>query len=217
MRLVGAVAGIFGSLVIALGSIVTALAYTGTKGEPYSPLTHWVSELGQVGVSALASVFNVALIVGGVCFAVFITALGVARRTRLAWLYVPIGIAAGIAGSFVGIYPMNYLDQHGIAALTFFNLGWICVGLASWDFMRRREARFPRWLAVVGALTVAAFIGFLAVLLPLLGGEGLGAPDVRPQTFWIVPTLEWAVVIGILVWTFATSVTWWRAERGARA
>jgi len=216
MRPVGAVVGVFGSAAIAIGSVVSAIAYSGTQSEQYSPLTHWVSELGQVGVSALASVFNAGLIVGGVCFAVFITALGATRRTRLASLYVPIGIAAGIAGSLVGVYPMNDLDLHGIAALTFFNLGWICVGLASWDFVRRREARFPRWLAIIGALTVAAFIGFLAVLLPLLGGEGLGAPDVRPQTFWIVPTLEWAVVIGILVWTFATSVSWWRTQVGAR-
>ena len=52
-------------------SVVTALAYTGSKGQPYSPLNHWVSELGEVGVSELASVFNVGLIIGGLCFAVF--------------------------------------------------------------------------------------------------------------------------------------------------
>ena len=35
MSLLGAIVGIVGSVVIALGSIVTAPAYTGTKGEPY--------------------------------------------------------------------------------------------------------------------------------------------------------------------------------------
>jgi hypothetical membrane protein len=217
MRPIGALAGIAGSIVIGAASVVTALAYTGTQGERYSPLTHWVSELGQEGVSELALVFNIGLIVGGICFAVFMLTLGLARRTGLAWLYTPIGIAAGVAGMFVGVFPMNNLDLHGIAALTFFNLGWICVGLASWDFVRRREPRFPWWLAVIGALTVIAFIGFLIVLMPLLGGEGLAAPEVRPQPFWVVPTLEWAVVIGILLWTFATSLTWWRADRGTGA
>jgi hypothetical membrane protein len=214
LKPIGALVGMLGATVIALGSIVTALAYTGSKGERYSPLTHWVSELGQVGVSELAIVFNLGLIVGGICFSVFILALGLARRTGLAWLYTPIGIAAGIAGLFVGVFPMNNLDLHGIAALTFFNLGWICVGLASWDFVRKRDPRFPWWLAVIGALTVLAFIGFLSVLAPLLGGDGLAAPDQRPEPLWIVPTLEWAVVIGILAWTFAASFTWWRAERG---
>ena len=160
-------------------SVVTALAYTGSKGQPYSPLNHWVSELGEVGVSELAAVFNVGLIVGGLCFAVFMAILGWTSGGALAWLYAPIGVLAGIAGMFVGVFPMNNLDLHGIAALSFFNLGWICVGLASIDFYRRPETRFPRWLAWIGVFTVAAFIGFLIVLLPLIGGEGLGAPD-RP-------------------------------------
>jgi len=217
MRRVGPLAGMVGSGVIAIASVITALAYTGSKGEGYSPLTHWVSELGQVGVSQLAGVFNVGLIVGGISFALFMAALGLTRRTALAWLYTPIGIAAGIASACVGVYSMNQLKLHSIAVLTFLNLGWICVGLSSWDFLRRREARFPWWLAVIGALTVASFIGFLAVLAPLLGGQGMAAPDIRPQPIWIVPALEWAVVIGILAWTLATSFSWWRAEHDARA
>jgi len=118
---------------------------------------------------------------------------------------------AGVVGaSVIAIGSMNDLDRHGIAALTFFNLGWIAVGLASIDFIRKRDSRFPRWLAVIGGLTVVAFIGFLIVLLPLLSGDGLAAPEIRPDA-WIVPILEWAVLIGILAWVFATGWTWWRA------
>ncbi len=208
--------GVLASVLMTVTSVAAAVAYTGTMGERYSPLNHWVSELGQVGVSNLAVVFNAGLIVGGICFALFMVGLGLARRTGLAILYVPIGIAAGVAGAFVGIYPMNNLDLHGLAALAFFNLGWISVGLASLDFLRRREPRFPWWLAVIGGLTVLSFIAFLIVLTPLLGGEGLAAPEVRPDV-WLVPILEWAVVIGILGWTLATSLTWWRYERGHRS
>ena len=72
-----------------------------------------------------------------------------------------------------------------------------------------------------GLLAAAIVLPGLAMadskLTLVLGGEGLAAPDIRPQPIWIVPTLEWAVVIGILAWTFASSFTWWRAERGARA
>ena len=113
----------------------------------------------------------------------------------------------------MGVFPINNLDLHGIAALTFFNLGWIVVGLASLDFLLRHDARFPRWLLAIGALTVLFFVAFLAVLLPLIAsGAGLGAPDPRP-TFWIVSTLEWAVLIGILAWVFGTGWTWWRTLR----
>ena len=204
-----ALSGVIGTSVIAIGSIITAVAYVGSKGEPYSPLNHWVSELGQTGVSELAGLFNLSLIVGGVLFAVFMIGLAAVRTGWLRFLYGAIGVAAGIAGAFVGVLPMNNLDLHGIAALTFFNLGWISVGLASIDFLRNRDPRFPWWLAVIGGLTVVAFLGFLAVLAPLLSCDGLAAPDVRPD-IWIVPILEWAVLIGILAWVFLTGLTWLR-------
>lgn len=210
-----ALVGMLGVAAIAIGSVVTALAYSGSRGEPYSPLNHWVSELGQVGVSELALLFNVVLIVGGLAFVRFIAGLVMAQTGSLRALYGLLGIVCGVGGAFVGIFPMNNLDPHGIAALTFFSLGWIVVGLASIDFVRQPDARFPRWLAVIGALTVVTFISFLAVLLPLLGGNGLAAPEVRPDV-WIVPILEWAVLIGILGWTFATGWTWWRALRDGR-
>jgi hypothetical membrane protein len=202
-----------GAAIIALGSIVAAVAYGGAKGEPYSPLNHWISELGEVGVSELAAVFNVGLMIGGALFVVFMVGLAAVRTGTLRLLYGALGVLVGVAGAFVGVWPMNNLDLHGLAALTFFNVGWIVVGLASIDFVRAADARFPRWLAAIGALTVAAFVGFIAVLLPLLGGDGLAAPEIRPDV-WIVPILEWAVLIGILIWVFATSWTWWRQARG---
>ena len=201
--------GVIGAALIGVGSIVTAVAYVGTQGQGYSPLNHWVSELGQTGVSELAELFNVCLIVGGVLFAFFMVGLASVRTGWLRLLYGVIGVVAGIAGSFVGIYPMNTLDLHGIAALTFFNFGWIAVGLASIDFLRNRDPRFPWWLAIIGALTVVTFLGFLTVLTPLLSGDGLAAPEVRPA-LWIVPILEWGVLIGILAWVFLTGLTWLR-------
>lgn len=210
----GIVAGLTGSSVLAIGSVVAGLAYRGAAGEPYSPVNHWVSELGERGVSVLAPVFNAALVVGGLGFVVFMIALAMARGTGSAILYGLVGVATGIAGTGVGLFPMNERGAHALVALTFFNLGWIAVGLASIDFVRRADPRFPRWLSGIGAATVLAFVAFLVSLRTegLLDGAGLAASDVR-RTFWIVPTLEWAVIVGIIAWVLFTANAWRRAIR----
>jgi hypothetical membrane protein len=207
-------AGLFGATVIAVGSIITAIGYSGSDGESYSPFSHWVSELGETGVSGLAPIFNVSLMIGGVSFVVFMVGLAVTRTGWLRLAYGTLGVIAGLAGIGVGTFPMNQLDQHALAALTFFNLGWITVGLASIDFFIARDSRFPRWLSLIGALTVVAFIGFLVSLQTegLVGEEALAPPDVR-RAFWIVPILEWALIVGILAWVFLTAWAWRRATR----
>ena len=100
-------AGLIGASVIAIGSVVTALAYTGSKGQSYSPLNHFVSELGQLSVSRLAVVFNTSLIVGGVCFVVFILGLAAAGQGWLRYVYGLVGVIAGIGGALVGVFPMD--------------------------------------------------------------------------------------------------------------
>ncbi len=57
--------GLFASAIIVITSVVTAFNYKGKKGESYSPLNHFVSELGEVGVAAYAAVFNTGLIFSG--------------------------------------------------------------------------------------------------------------------------------------------------------
>ena len=40
--------------IIAAGMLATALVYRGYEGEAYSPLSHFISELGEVAMSRLA-------------------------------------------------------------------------------------------------------------------------------------------------------------------
>ena len=204
----GPTLGLVGWAAITLGSLVTAIFYTGTQGEAFSPLNHWISELGEVGVSGLALVFNVGLIVGGIAYALFMVAFASTRRGWLPWLAAAIGVLAGVAGSLVGVFPMDAptIGIHRLVALTFFNLGWISVGLASLDIWRRPEARFSHWLPWLGALTVVVFLAFLAVYLPVLTYTGT---DTGRQTFSLATTLEWLVLAGILAWTLFAALTWW--------
>ena len=65
------ISGLVGSIIVSLGSLITALFYHGEQGEKYSLFNHYISELGQYGVSQLALLFNISLIVGGLFFFVF--------------------------------------------------------------------------------------------------------------------------------------------------
>jgi hypothetical membrane protein len=203
----GPAAGFIGSAFFVIASVVAGVFYIGTQSEPFSPLNHWVSELGEVGVSRLALVFNVGLFVGGLALAVFFFALGRMRRSRLANVYVVIGIIAGISGALVGVFPMNNRSIHIVFALGFFVLGWVAVGLASYDIWRRPEPRFSRWLPALGALTVAVFLLFLSVYIPYLY---TGTGDDRPAVS-VATVLEWLVLIGIMGWVLVASFTWWRS------
>jgi hypothetical membrane protein len=203
-------AGLLGSTVIVIASVITAIAYSGIKGEAYSPLNHFVSELGELGVSELAPLFNLGLNVGGVGFVVFIAGLAVTRTGTLRVAYGITGVIAGIGGFFVGIFPMNDLGTHGAAALTFFLLGLVTVVLGSVDFWRAGDTRFPRWLAVLGAIDAVAFVAFLWLLAG--EAEGLGHPADR-VAIWPLTIFEWLLLVGILLWVFLAAATWWRATR----
>jgi len=204
--------GFIGSAFFMFASVVAAVAYAGTAGEGFSPLNHWVSELGELGVSTLSIVFNAGLIVGGLALALFMAALGRLRRSRLAWLYVPVGFVAGVSGALVGVFPMNNRGIHIVVALGFFVLGWVAVGLASLDIWRRPEPRFSRWLPALGAVTVALFLLFLSVYIPYLyTGTGSDRP-----AFSVATVLEWLVLVGIIGWVLVASWTWWRYTRGSR-
>jgi hypothetical membrane protein len=213
---IAATAGIVSFWTVVLGAVVAWLGYAGTSGEAYSPLNHWISELGQEGVSARAPVFNVALVVAGIGFLVFMAGMALTSPSRLRWAFGPIGAIAGIGGAFVGLYPMNHPTEHVLAASTFFNLGWIAVALASITFLRFPDERFPRWLVGVGAAAVVAFVAFLASLRideysrarMAATGPIEGRPDV-----WIAPILEWSVLAGIMAWTLLAGLTWRRALR----
>jgi hypothetical membrane protein len=205
-----ACAGIIGAGAIGIGSVVAAVAYRGADGETYSPLNHFVSELGELAHSELARVFNTGLIVGGVCFVVFMSGFAASRPRSLRLLAGGVGVVAGIGGSFVGVFPMDYVRQHGLAAMTFFNLGWIAVGLASVDFVVHRDQRFPRGLAIVG-LATAAFIGFLRELDASTDASGgVANPAIRPD-IWVLPTLEWLTILGIVGWVMLVGASWLRA------
>ena len=215
-----ALAGIVGGGVVAVGSIATAVAYRGADAEPFSPLNHFVSELGELAQSELAGLFNLSLIIGGVCFAVFMSGLSASRPELLRLLAGVVGVLAGIGGAFTGVFPMDHGAAHGLAASIFFNLGWIAVALASLDFVLHRDPRLSRGHAILGFVTVVAFIAFIREVANTSALGRLVVPEARPD-IWAVAALEWLTIVGIVGWVLSVSVSWLSAvepvSSGAKA
>ena len=66
-----------GSLIIFGSCLVAGLAYRGKLGERYSIGRHFVSELGEVGVSRLAWLFNGGLVVGSALLFLMMPGVGI--------------------------------------------------------------------------------------------------------------------------------------------
>ena len=203
--------GVAGASLILLGSLIAALFYRGRLGEAYNPLNHFVSELGERGVSALAVAFNGGLLLGGPILIVFLLSLG--RRIG-GWpglIFGAVGLACGVCGTAVGAVPMNDLLAHIFWARSFFNLGLGAMLLFSAIALIGRPG-LPRRIAIPGIAATLAFAAFLAVPQPLgnTGGDILGAVTAmlnapRPPV-WMPAVFEWLAVLAVLGWALAVAL-----------
>ncbi len=112
---------------VILAVFYPALVYRGKLGERYSLLNHFISELGEVGVSRAAWFFNAGLLLGGLVFLPYIIGLGISFGSLFGWLGTAAGIIAVLGVAAVGVFPMNNLKPHTIAAMTYFRAGLVMV------------------------------------------------------------------------------------------
>ena len=120
-----------------------------------------------------------------------------------------LGLAAGVVASLslaeVGIYPMNKLDPHVLAALTYFRSGLateLLFGLAIL-FQPKGRVVLDRRANLAGLLAVICYSAFI-IFMQMTIAQGANPLDIswqarRPH---IMPLalLEWAVFFSILVW-----------------
>jgi hypothetical membrane protein len=213
LELLAACCGVAAFTALAIACLGGALTYTGGQGEPYSPLNHWISELGQLGVSQGAGLFNAMLMLGGGAFGLFVMGLAMTSPSRLRWLFGPAGVIAGIGGILVGVFPMNEGDLHVASAATFFMLAWVFVALASLAFVRNHEARHPSSLAFLGVATVASTLAFLVSLrVDSVARDRMAAsgPITDRPDVWIAPILEWSSLLLVMTWVLFASFAWLR-------
>ena len=194
--------GLLGILAVALilgGSLLAAIPYRGWGGESYSPLNHFISELGEVGRSPLSMAFNMGVILGGLGLGLFLMLLSRRMTGRYRFALALAGVVTDVFGTLVGVFPMNYHGVHGLVAAAFFCTGWIVMAIFSLWLMTGRRPGFARWLLAPGTLGVAAILSFVAVYTtyrPLPADAHI----VDRPAIWTVPLLEWAALLGLLLW-----------------
>jgi len=193
-----------GALIPLSTSLITALAYRGEDDEPYSPLNHFISELGKVGVSRLSWVFNLGLILAGLCMLLESISLGLMLDNLLGKIALGFGVISAISLAMVGLFPMNRRKPHGYAALAYFRSGLVMVILFSLAILfQKDETRiFSRWLSLAGILPVTAFSTFLLMIQKAYKAteDPLATKDVARPKVWNLAIAEWSIFVTMLVW-----------------
>jgi hypothetical membrane protein len=198
--------GIIGSIVGLVFILTPQLFYTGTMGEPFSMFNHYVSELGELGVSEFAMMFNVGMMIAGLFFIPFMIGFGLYLENIIGKIAAIVGAFSALSIYLVGIYPMNNEVMHGIMAISFFLSGLVMTLLWSLAILVQKEnAKIPKIFSLGGFINVAIFALFLY-------GPWGSIGETRPE-FSMRITLEWAIYFAIVSYLFILALYVWNKER----
>ncbi|MHA2359683.1 MAG: DUF998 domain-containing protein [Candidatus Thorarchaeota archaeon] len=197
--------GLAASLVGLVFVLTPQIFYVGSEGEAYSMFNHAVSELGELGVSELAWMFNIGLFLAGILFIPFMIGLGLYIDNIISKLAAVGGVYSAVSVALVGVYPMNYLLEHSITAISFFLSGMVMTLLWAIAILVQKEVRINKALSLGGFVNMAVFALFLYGPF-----DEFGEP--RPE-FSMRITLEWAIYWAIIGYLLVLSLYVWRKEK----
>ena len=201
--------GIFGSIIGLVFILTPQLFYTGTMGEPFSMFNHYVSELGELGVSEFAMMFNIGMMLAGVLFFPFMIGLGLYLDNLLGKIAAIVGAFSALSIYLVGIYPMNNAVMHGITAISFFLSGLVMSILWSLAILAQKDVQIPKILSLGGFINAAIFALFLY-------GPWGSIGETRPE-FSMRITLEWAIYFAIVSYLFILALYVWNKEKNVES
>lgn len=205
--------GWLGALIVIFSTSYAVLVYRGKNGERFSLFSYFISELGEIGVSQGAPIFNLGLILTGLCLLPATLLLGFLLNSLFGWLGAIAGAVAALGVTAVGLFPVNRLEGHVRAALTFFRAGLamlIAFGIAI-ALQPAHRLVLPRGIALLNLLAALIYLAFLILLTIRMRQKqadatlGIGPSGPRPRFRWL-PTLEWMIFFVTLAWIGTISI-----------
>lgn len=205
--------GIAGCVLLCLCVLVAALGYRGKRQERYSLFNHFISELGERGVSARAWVFNAGMILSGLLMLPFVLGLGALLPGIWGFLGTVAGVVTAFSSMAVGLFPMNRITAHVRAAMSFFRAGLIMLVMFSFAILVQPPEAIlvPRWSLVFSLLAAISYGTFLYMVrggsaLDQVGDQALvEVPPERPR-FSALTTVEWAIFFSTIFWLLAMAL-----------
>lgn len=204
------IAGLIGVAFGLVGVILPGLVYRGKDGEKYSFLNHYISELGERGVSRWAWVVNGSFIICGINLTLASISLGLYLGGFWAALGLISGVITGIGLAMVGVYPMDNIKPHSAAAFTFFRggLAMVLTFTLAFIFPGKEGVLVPRSVALAGAIPVAAFGFFLGLIWSVRDkvDQPLATADLQRPRFWKFAFFEWTIYFSLTIWILVFSL-----------
>ncbi len=207
--------GFLGSLLMIFAMFTTGIFYRGKKGERYSIFNHFISELGEVGVSKLAPLFNFGLILGGLLLLPFMVGFGLTLNNLWAKLGMAVGLWAALSVIGVGLFPMNHIKAHSFVAMSYFRSGLVMVllfGVAVFAQPAGTEV-ISKSSNIAGLISLLCYAAFLLTSdWPKKEEEEKDESPLDPESekerprFWRITILEWAVFFSTILWFLIIAV-----------
>ncbi len=201
--------GIIGAAIGFIFILSSTIGYLGTSGESYSMLNHFISELGELGVSHLAWLFNLGLILAGIIFIPFFIGLGLYVENKVAKIAMFLGIMSADAIILVGFFPMNNIIPHFLAAMQFFFGGMLTVVVFTIAIFIQKKAKIPKYFIIPGIITIFIFVYFLFFIDV---GDLTMIFTSRPDVL-LIAVFEWAVYFAVIGYLLLIAVYVFLKER----
>ncbi len=210
-----AICGIVGCALMLICVWGASIPYTGMYDETYSPINHYISELGDRRFSEWAGLFNYGLMLSSSLLLVF--SIGFTQQFR-GWQRLVIGVpglSTSISCFLVGAFPVDNLRPHILVAMVFFHSALVLVFLNTAITLFTKVPVLPRWTITLGFVTALCFAAFVISPSDMIR-EWVRDPKhfVRPEV-WIQPILEWACFYSIIAWLLTAAFLMLRQQQGS--
>jgi hypothetical membrane protein len=158
----------------------------------YSPLTNWLSDLGNPELNPHGAIFyNIGILSTALLLMVFFLGMSVWKieNKKVQGIMLRLSQAFGILGAFCmllsGIFPINHYEIHSFLSTSlyiFLSTGFVFSAVAF-----RYHRKIPRWLLALG-ISIAPFV-------------------ILTSIFQTVYLLEWIIVFLLLSYVILLGIT----------